>query len=130
APDWTYATSTQVTEVTEDDDGTWAAVFTPAVLADGLEADTPLTLTLARTSAERGDVLAGDGSPVVTDRPVRRVGIDKTRFDEGTAEADVRAAAEAVAVAAGLADAPAFADRVLAAGPRAFVEAIVVRESS
>ncbi|MEE6272274.1 penicillin-binding transpeptidase domain-containing protein [Georgenia sp. MJ206] len=125
AVDWQYATSVTVRE---DSEGVWVPLVGPAAIADGLSEGTGLAL--ARTPAVRGEVVAGDGSPVVTDRPVRRVGIDKTRFVEGTAEADVRAASEAVATAAGLADPAAFADRVLAAGPRAFVEAIVVREGS
>ncbi|WP_127572124.1 penicillin-binding transpeptidase domain-containing protein [Georgenia faecalis] len=124
AGDWEYTS----TATLQEDEDAWVAAYDPAVVAEGLSGE--VALSLARTTGVRGEILAGDGTPVVTDRQVRRVGIDKTHFPEGTAEADVRASAEAVAAAAGLADPAAYADRVVAAGPRAFVEAIVVREES
>ncbi|PFG40986.1 cell division protein FtsI/penicillin-binding protein 2 [Georgenia soli] len=123
-PDWSYTTTAQLAE---DADGAWAASLSPDMIAPELPPQG--SLVLERVRGERGDVLAGDGSAIVTDRPVLRVGLDKTRL-EGAPEADLRASAEAVASLAGYDDTAAFADRAVAAGPRAFVEAIVVREGS
>src|SRR5690606_21361094 len=83
-----------------------------------------------RTSPERGDILDGSGTPIVTDRPVFRIGIDKTRFPEGATDDDIRAGAVALAEVVGLDDTAGYAERVVAAGPRAFVEIITVREGS
>jgi hypothetical protein len=124
-PDWAYTTTAQLHQDPDDPEGGWAASYSPEVLVPDLRPQG--SLVLERVRGERGDVLAGDGSAIVTDRPVRRVGIDKTHL-EGAAEADLRASAEAVATLAGLSDPVAFGDRVVAAGPRAFVEAIVVRQ--
>ncbi len=98
------------------------------MLADGL--GDGATVRLTRPAPERGEVLAGDGTPIVTDRPVRRVGIDKTRFPEGTTDEEIHEAAVTVAETIGFDDPVAYAERVMAAGPRAFVEAITVREGS
>lgn len=123
--DWSYETTALVAE---DDDGAWTVPYDPALIAEELGAGDELRLT--RTPAARGDVLAGDGTAVVTDRPVLRVGVDKTRLPEGATEDQLREAATEVGRLAGLTDPAAYADRVVAAGPKAFVEAIVVREGS
>jgi len=122
--DWSY---TSTARLVENSDSAWAADVYPDMLVPGL--DPQGTVVLERVRGGRGDVLAGDGSAVVTDRPVLRVGVDKTRL-EGASEADLRASAEAVAALAGYDDAAAYADRAVAAGPRAFIEAIVVRKGS
>ncbi|QDB79937.1 penicillin-binding protein [Georgenia wutianyii] len=123
--DWTYETRARLHE---DDEGAWTPEYDERVLAEGLGGGA--TLSLARTVPERGDILDGAGTPIVTDRPVRRVGIDKTRFPEGASDDDVRAGAVALAEVVGLEDTAGYAERVLAAGPRAFVEIITVREGS
>ncbi|WP_324649988.1 penicillin-binding transpeptidase domain-containing protein [Georgenia sp. H159] len=123
--DWTYTTEARITE---DSDGNWAAAYEETVLAPGL--GDGATLRLSRPAAGRGEVLGGDGTAVVTDRPVRRVGVDKTRFPDGATDEEIHAAAIAVAEAIGFDDPVAYAERVMAAGPRAFVEAITVREGS
>ncbi|WP_052436932.1 penicillin-binding transpeptidase domain-containing protein [Georgenia sp. SUBG003] len=123
-PDWSYATTARLAQ---DGDGSWAADVHPDMLVPGLEPQG--SVVLERITGQRGDVLAGDGSAIVTDRPVLRVGLDKTRL-EGAPEAELRASAEAVATLAGYDDTATFADRAVAAGPRAFVEVIVVREDS
>lgn len=122
-PDWSYGTTARLAGNAEG----WAADLSPDMLIPGLRSQ--WSVNLERVRGERGEVLAGDGTAIVTDRPVRRVGLDKTRL-EGAPEADLRAAAEAVAALAGHDDPASFADRAVAAGPRAFVEAIVVREGS
>ncbi|WP_345042012.1 penicillin-binding transpeptidase domain-containing protein [Georgenia daeguensis] len=123
-PDWSYTSTAQLVE---DDEGAWNADVQPDSLVPGVGPQS--SVVLERVRGERGDVLAGDGSAIVTDRPVLRVGVDKTRL-EGAPEAELRASAEAVATLAGYDDPATFADRAVSAGPRAFVEAIVVREGS
>ncbi|GAA4419521.1 penicillin-binding transpeptidase domain-containing protein [Georgenia halophila] len=123
--DWVY---TRPAMLARDADGFWGATYDPSMIADGLGTSGELTLT--RVPAERGEVLAGDGTAVVTPRPVLRIGIDKTRLPDDAHERDVRGVAEDVANLAGWDDPDGYADQVVAAGPRAFVEAIVVREGS
>lgn len=123
-PDWTYSTSAMLLA---DEETGWTVVPATAMIAERLSADDPPTIR--RTTAERADVLGADDETIVTDRAVLRVGIDKTHLEEASSE-ELRDSSEAVASLAGLGDPMAFADRVEAAGPRAFVEAIVVREDS
>lgn len=114
---WTYTTTAEL-ELVEDD---WQVDWSPALLhpdlADGDR------LVLSRVPAQRADVLAGDGSPLVSERPVFRIGIDKTMVEP----ADQPASAEALAELVGV-DPERFADRVAESGERAFVEAITLRE--
>lgn len=123
-PDWSYPVTAQLVT---DDDGNWSVVSDLAVTASELPRGG--SLVVERTTGERGEVLDGDGAGIVTERAVNRVGIDKTRIEDAT-EADLRASAEAVASLAGLDDPKQFGDRAVAAGPKAFVEAIVVRLGS
>lgn len=116
--DQTWSHTSTVALRSEGDD--WQVVWSPTVvessLAEGevLRADT--------TAAVRGDVLAGDGEPIVTLRDVVRFGIDKSRIDAATAQASARTLAETLGIGA-----DAFVQRVAAAGERAYVEALVVR---
>ncbi|MPV36346.1 penicillin-binding transpeptidase domain-containing protein [Georgenia subflava] len=115
--DLTWTTSTELSL----DDDTWTAHWTQTVMHPDAAAGS--TLSSRRTPAERGDVLGADGTAIVTSREVLRIGIDKANVPE----ADVAGAATALAETLGFGDPKAFADRAVAAGPRAFVEAIVVR---
>ncbi|MBO1751847.1 penicillin-binding protein [Actinotalea sp. BY-33] len=115
--DWTTSTTADLTLVEDE----WQATWEPALLAPDLREDE--VLTLSRTAAERADVLGADGAVLVEDRPVLRLGLDKTRVDpSGVADA-----AREIASYLEL-DPEAFAERATAAGERAFVEALVVRE--
>jgi cell division protein FtsI/penicillin-binding protein 2 len=114
--DWTYSTRVELVRV----DGTWRARWDPAVLAPELTADE--TLQQRRVRAARAPVLGAGGVPLVTDRPVWRIGVDRARTDPTQVEASARALAAALGM-----DADAYAARALAAGDRAFVEAIVIR---
>lgn len=123
-PDWTYPVGATLLSA---DDADWTVLADTATVVPGLRPGG--TLALVRTVGQRADVLDGDGAAIVTPRPVFRVGVDKVRLEDADEEA-LRESAAAVATLAGH-DAPdGFADRVVAAGPRAFVEAIVVREGS
>lgn len=118
--DWSYDVTAQLVRDEDDDEQPWRVRWSPALLAPDLVAGERLTLT--RTAAERGPVLGQGGAVIVEKRPVHRVGIDKTHVEA----AELDAAARGLATALGM-DADAYAQRVAAAGPKAFVEAIVVR---
>ena len=113
---WRYSTRAPLV-LAED---RWQVRWTPAVVAPDLA--TAERLVLRRAAPRRGDVLGGDGAPLVTARPVVRLGIDKTKVAAEQAEASATALAGLVGV-----DAAAFAQRVVKSGPKAFVEAVVLR---
>ena len=113
---WQYSTRAPLVRT----DDRWQVRWTPAVIAPDLV--TAERLVLTRVAPKRGDVLGGDGAPLVTARPVVRLGIDKTKVAAEQAEASATALAGVVGV-----DAAAFAERVGKSGPKAFVEAVVLR---
>lgn len=76
-----------------------------------------------RMTPRRAPIIDVNGSGIVENRPVYRVGIDKTKVDPEQVDASARALAALVEV-----DADAFAAQLAAAGPQAFVVAIVLRE--
>lgn len=115
--DWTYTTSAQLTKA----DDAWQVMWDPSVAVDGLEADS--TLAISRTPAERAEILGAGGQVLVTERPVIRVGIDKTQVEEASLESSAASLAELVGI-----DPAAYTEQVLAAGEQAFVEAIVFRD--
>lgn len=114
---WTYLTTTHLDLVDDEWQATWTRALLHPELGPGDR------LALHRRPAERADVLGAGGEVLVTERPVYRIGIDKTLVEE----ADQPTAATALAELVGI-DADRFADRVAAAGDRAFVEAITLRE--
>lgn len=118
AEPWTYETTLPLVRR----DGTWRARWSPATVVPGaVDGD---TLRVQRLPAERGRILGAGGTAIVQPRPVRRIGVDKARVTPEQA----LAAAPKVAAFAGLGDVAAYTERVRAAGPRAFVEAIVLRQ--
>lgn len=119
--DWTYSTTAALVLDESGDRPSWQVEWAPTILHPDLTAGA--RLGLSRAQAPRGDVLGANGTVVVTERPVYRVGIDKTKADAAAWPASAAALASLVGV-----DAAAFADRVAAAGEKAFVEAITLRE--
>ena len=79
--------------------------------------------TSRRSTPDRGDILGAGGLALVTERPVSRVGIDKPTVAGTAAGASARALAKLVGI-----DPEDYAKQVEAAGPQAFVEAIVYRQ--
>lgn len=114
---WTYTTHANLAKVDDE----WRARWSPMLLAPDLAAGE--ALQVHRVQAERADVLGAGDAVLVESRPVFRIGIDKTRVPAEQADG----AARELAVALGL-DADAYAAQVAAAGEKAFVEAIVVRD--
>ncbi len=80
-------------------------------------------LDLATEAAPRAPILGAGGVPIVTDRPVFRFGIDKTKVAREDQPRSARALARLVDV-----NPDDLVSRVKAAGERAFVEAIVLRK--
>lgn len=117
--DWEYTTTVELSLV-ED---VWQVAWEPAVAVDGLEPGQ--VLTMSSSPAKRGDILGADGEVLVTDRPVLRVGIDKTQLEADQLDGSAEALAELVGV-----DPAEFATQVEGAGPEAFVEAIVLRDDN
>jgi hypothetical protein len=115
--DWTYQVEARLQR--EDDD--WRAAWTPTLLVPDLTDGE--VVSVVRERAPRAQVLGAGDAVIVEDRKVWRIGIDKTRVAAGAQVA----AARALAVALDL-DADEYVARVEAAGPKAFVEAIAVRE--
>lgn len=114
--DWAYTTTAQLT-YRED---VWSVGWSPAVLEPSLSAGQ--RLVVRKLAAKRGEILGAGGDVLVTDRPVVRVGIDRTKVAAEQAAASAHSLASLLDV-----DPAAFAQRVAAAGPKAFVEALVLR---
>ncbi|MEX5263242.1 penicillin-binding transpeptidase domain-containing protein [Kocuria sp. CPCC 205231] len=117
AQDWAYDS---VLPLVRTGSGDWSAEWSPAVVHPGLAEGEALR---ARTvAADRGDILGADGETLVTERPIRRVGIDRSQLEGADPEEAARRLAEAVDI-----DADAYAEAVGQAGPEAFVEAVPLR---
>jgi cell division protein FtsI/penicillin-binding protein 2 len=116
AQEWTYETTT---DLVKTDDG-WKVGWRSDTLAPDLAEDE--RLEVSRTAAKRADILGPGGTPIVTQRRVFRYGLDKARIPA----ADVPTAARRVASAVGV-DADRFVKEAKGAGPKQFVEAIVLR---
>lgn len=113
--DWGYETQVGLRLI----DDVWQVTWDPMAVAPELRADE--ALTLVHRWPKRADILDGAGTAIMTEREVVSVGIDK-------ANAGAKAAASATSLAdiVGV-DAKAFAAKVSAAGPKAFVPAISLR---
>ena len=127
--DWRYRTSValrperdQAGEQATDDEGRpqWEATYAPTwVHPELVEGD---SLDLQQIDADRGEIAGAGGEPIVVERDVVRLGVDKTALDGF----DPAKAAGKVARIAGI-DAEPYAEQVIAAGERAFVPAITLR---
>lgn len=115
--DWTYESEAQLRLV----DDTWLVTWNPSLVAPDLAVDE--TLDIARTWPKRADIVDRNGAKLMTEREVAVVGIDKTKV---SGEAQSRASARQLAGILGI-DAAGYADRVAAAGSKAFVQALTLR---
>lgn len=118
--DWTYTTTAHLTKA----DDAWQAEWSTFLIAPDLAPGE--VLATRREAAPRANVLGAGGAVVLVEpRPVLRLGLDKTRIDA----AGQPGSATQIAALVGI-DTTEYADRVAAAGERAFVEALVVRAES
>lgn len=98
----------------------WAPSLVHPELRDGE------TLVAREATGRRGRITGQGEQPIVADRPVYRVGIDRTLVkDVGRATTSARRLAGLVGV-----DPTGYADQVRGSGPKAFVEAITLRAAS
>jgi len=114
---WTYDTQARLTRT----DAQWQVAWDPSIVQPGL--DDGVTLDLTPVAARRGQVLGAHQQPLVTERPVVRFGIDRSRVPAGKAADSARRLAQLVGI-----DPAAYTKRVQAAGDKAYVEAIVFRK--
>jgi cell division protein FtsI/penicillin-binding protein 2 len=114
---WTYDTEVALSDGTHG----WTAAWAPSVVEPSLTDGEALDATTLQ--ARRGDILGAAGEPLVTRRPVVRFGIDKTKVPAARAAASARSLAGLLDL-----DPAPYAKLVKAAGPKAFVEALVLRE--
>lgn len=113
---WVYDVDATLVKV----DGQWLPQWTPELLAPGLQSGE--RIRAIRLRPMRGEI-RGDGSaPIVSNRQVQRIGLDKARLDEDQYDKAAKKMAEPLGL-----DVAAFTQRVHAGGPQAFVEAAVVR---
>ncbi len=98
----------------------WAVQWNPTLLAPELSDGE--TLSVKTVPAQRGQILGAGDAPIVEDRPVFRVGIDKTKVPAEQADASARAMATLLGL-----DVEEYAKQVAASGPQAFVEGLVLR---
>lgn len=109
-------------ELREQDDA-WQVAWEPSVLDESLAEGE--TLRVTRIGAERADILGRDDQPIVTPRPVIRFGVDRTQVPAAAAPD----AARQLAAVLEISPAP-YVEQVRKAGPKAFVQAIVLRRNS
>ncbi len=113
---WVYETPAELVR----EAGTWKARWQPTLLEPSL--DGASRLSQRRLYPERGQILGEDGDPLVTLRPVVRIGLDKSAVRGAAAAASARRLAGLVDV-----DPGDYVTKVEKAGPEAFVEAITLR---
>ncbi|HYN57405.1 MAG TPA: penicillin-binding transpeptidase domain-containing protein, partial [Motilibacterales bacterium] len=114
---WRYPTTAQLQKV----DDQWAVRWAPTLVEPSLVAEESLDATTQRPV--RGDILGAGDEPLVTLRPVMRIGIDKTKVPAEQAPESARDLAELLDI-----DTKAYVKAVSGAGAKAFVEALVLRD--
>ena len=85
---WSYSATARLAKV----DNAWTVAAEPSLIAPDLRDEE--TLATRRVWAPRADILGADGDPIVKDRPVVRIGLDKTKVAGAAAQ---KASARAIA---------------------------------
>jgi cell division protein FtsI/penicillin-binding protein 2 len=119
---WSYTTEVKLTKSDTSDGQAWLVRWSPSMVEPSLASGEKLVQTTIKP--ERGAILGAGNAPIVTLRPVLRVGIDKTGVPAARATASATSLAKLIDI-----EAPAFAKQVAVAGPRAFVQGIVYRRT-
>ncbi|MCW2847378.1 MAG: penicillin-binding protein [Marmoricola sp.] len=115
---WSYETTVKLTQ---GHDG-WLVRWSPTLVEPSLKPGEKLDETT--TSPERGSILGAGDQPIVAPRPVLRVGIDKLKLTQAAVAGSATSLARLVDI-----DGPRFVKQAVAAGPKAFVQAIVYRRA-
>lgn len=113
---WGYDTAVDLTY----HDSQWWVTWHPSSLIPELEPG--MQIGIGAVTPDRAEILTADGTPIITERAIRKFGLDKTKV----AAEDVEEAARAIAEATGI-DPDGFAAKAAAYGPQAFVDAITLR---
>jgi cell division protein FtsI/penicillin-binding protein 2 len=116
---WAYQTEARLAE----ESGQWKTSWQPSIVQPQLDGTN--RLSQRRLNPERGELRGEDGVPIVVERPVFRIGIDKSKVSNDQARASALRLAKVVKI-----NAKAYAKKVTAAGNSAFVPAIVLRMDS
>lgn len=114
---WSYATELPIRRQGES----WTGQWSPRVVVAGIRDSE--RIRAVRVSPERAPIVGDDDTPLVEQRDVARVGIDRTAVPD---DDEARRSAERLAQVVDV-DPDEFAERVAGAGPKAFVEAITYR---
>ena len=101
-------------------EGGWKVSWAPSIVHPQLDEYT--RLVYERTSPKRGIITDRNGAAIVSEQPVYKVGVDKTKLNGADGDESARRLAELVKV-----DVDAYVSRFQASGPQAFVEALTVR---
>lgn len=120
---WSYDTVVRLARAHSDAGKAWLVRWSPTLIEPSLRSEEVLDST--RVEPERGDILGAQDTPLVTPRPVIRIGIDKTGL---LTPAEASRSATSLARLTGI-DSAAYVTRVVAAGRRAFVEGLVYRRA-
>lgn len=122
---WVYRSKAQLAKVSQgDQDAAWRIQYRPDLVEPSLGAGE--ILIEQSIQPPRAEILGASGAAIVAERPVARVGLDKTKLTDGDDAALIRTARElATVVDINVADFVALAKKM---GPSAFVPAIVYRE--
>jgi cell division protein FtsI/penicillin-binding protein 2 len=113
----------QTTAKLLDKNDVWRLAWKPSVVEKSLSDGE--TFRVSRIKAPRGDILGRGDVPIVTARPVIRFGIDRTQVSAASAPESARRLATLLGISA----AP-YLTAVTKAGPKAFVQALVLRRGS
>ena len=120
---WSYETTAEMQWDEEAQE--WLVALTPETVVPRLAEGGIVNLTTV--PAERGSILDGAGEELMMERDVAILGLDKAQLEADDPEALAEAARQ-VAEVAGV-DEDAFVAQAEAAGERAFVQAITVRNN-
>lgn len=115
--EWSYAAEATLTKAGDD----WQVAWSRDLVEPHLKKATVLDIT--PIGGGRGPIIGADGFALVTDRPVVRFGIDRSQVPAARAGDSARRLAELVDI-----DAAPYVKQVEAAGDKAYVEAIVLRQ--
>ena len=120
AKTWRYDTSVSLAKGRTSDGTGWLVRWSPSLVNGSLKTGEVLRTT--GLTARRGDVLGAADVPLVTPRPVLRIGLDKARV----VGSDVTTPATRLATLLHI-DVAAYVKQVRTTGPKAFVQGIVYR---
>ena len=115
---WTYTSTAPLAA----SGSTWEIKWSDTVVQPALKSGEHLQATTV--SAKRGDILGPHGVGLVTDRPVVRFGVDRLKVPASRAADSARRLAQLVGI-----DVAPYVKQVKAAGPKAFIQAIVYRQA-